>query len=122
MRDIIDKLELINESTGLAGRRTGDVFRNEAGDEITFDNIMFVPEQGGRLEDKDLDDAIVSVDDAVQWLNNRTSRTGGYAIATFNGSDGFSAQGGPASGWQYDIKIIIGLRFWVELLLLGFCW
>lgn len=88
MRDIIDRLELINESTGLAGRRTGDVFRNGDGDEITFDNIMFVPEQGGRLEDKDLDDAIVSVDDAVQWLNNRTSRTGGYAIATFNGPDG----------------------------------
>ena len=88
MRDIIDKLELINESTGLAGRRTGDVFRNEAGDEITFDNIMFVPEKGGRLESKDLDDALISVDDAVQWMNSRTGRTGGYAIATFNGPNG----------------------------------
>lgn len=88
MRDIIDRLELINESTGLAGRRTGDVFRNDAGDEITFDNIIFVPEKGGRLEDKDLDDALASVDDKVQWLNTRTGRTGGYAIATFNGPDG----------------------------------
>jgi len=88
MRDIIDKLELINESTGLAGRRTGDVFRNEAGDEITFDNIQFVPAEGGRLDSKELDDALISVDDDVQWMNNRTARTGGYAIATFSGKDG----------------------------------
>ena len=88
MRDIIDKLELINESTGLAGRNAGDIFRNEAGDEITFDSLTFVPEQGGRLEGKDLDDALISVDDAVQWMNKRTGRTGGFAIATFNGPDG----------------------------------
>ena len=88
MRDIIDKLELINESTGLAGRNAGDVFRNEAGDEITFDSLVFTPEQGGRLESKDLDDALISVDDSVHWMNNRTGRTGGFAIATFNGPDG----------------------------------
>jgi hypothetical protein len=88
MRDIIDTLELISESTGLAGRRTGDVFRNEAGDEIIFDNIIFVPEKGGRLEGKDLDDALLSVDDSVQWMNSRTGRMGGYAIATFNSPDG----------------------------------
>ena len=75
-------------STGLAGRGTGDVFRNSDGDEITFDNIIFVPRQGGKLEYKDLNDALMTVDNAVQWLNNRTGRTGGYAIATFNGPRG----------------------------------
>jgi hypothetical protein len=75
-------------STGLAGRGTGDVFRNSDGDEITFDNIIFVPRQGGKLEYKALNDALISVDSAVQWLNTRTGRTGGYAIATFNGPAG----------------------------------
>ena len=88
MRDIIDKLEAINESTGLAGRKAGDVFRNPEGDEITFDGIEFVPAEGGRLEAKDLDDALQSVDDSVIWLNNRNARTGAFAIATFNGEDG----------------------------------
>jgi len=75
-------------STGLAGRGTGDVFRNSDGDEITFDNIIFVPGSGGKLEYKELNDALISVDSAVQWLNTRTGRTGGYAIATFNGPAG----------------------------------
>ena len=54
MRDILDKLETLTESTGLAGRKPGDVFRNPNGEEITFNDIRFFPEGGGKFEPDNL--------------------------------------------------------------------
>lgn len=91
MRDILNKLESLNESTGLAGRKSGDTFRNPDGDEIVFDNVKFYPEQGGRLEPKELDHILSQTNSElgkIKWMNNRSSRTGGFAIATFSGPDG----------------------------------
>jgi hypothetical protein len=90
MRDILNKLETLNESTGLAGRKPGDTFRNPDGDEITFNNIRFYPESGGKLEPDELDRVISQVDtlDGIEWLNNRSSRTGGIAVAAFDTSEG----------------------------------
>lgn len=91
MRDILKKLETLTESTGLAGRKTGDTFRNPDGDELVFDNVKFYPEQGGRLEPKELDHILLQINSElgkIKWMNNRTARTGGFAIATFNGPDG----------------------------------
>lgn len=91
MRDILSKLEIITESTGLAGRKAGDVFRNDDGDEIVFNNIEFVPTQGGRLEPDELDMLVNQYEvetGGIKWMNNRTGRTGGFAVASFAGSEG----------------------------------
>lgn len=90
MRDILNKLETLTESTGLAGRKTGDTFRNPDGEEITFKSIKFYPELGGKLEPDDLDQIVsqFDADNSVKWLNNRSARTGGIAIATFDSNDG----------------------------------
>ena len=87
MRDILNKLETLTESTGLAGRKPGDVFRNPDGDEIVFNSITFYPEGGGRFEQADLDQALEQMGD-VQWLNARTARSGGFAIASFSTPEG----------------------------------
>lgn len=92
MRDILQKLETLTESTGLAGRKTGDVFRTTDGDEIVFDNLQFYPAQGGKLDPEELDRILMQAssetNNTINWLNNRSGRTGGFAVATFNGPDG----------------------------------
>ena len=90
MRDLIDKLEVLHESTGLAGRKPGDIFRNPDGDEIIFNGIEFCPAAGGRLEPTELDMVLrqsESETGGIQWMNNRSSRTGGFAIASFTSPD-----------------------------------
>lgn len=91
MRDILEKLETLNESTGLAGRKSGDVFRNSAGDEIVFNKLQLFPEQGGRLEPADMDQIIKQVSSQagdIKWMNKRTARSGGFAVATFDTPNG----------------------------------
>lgn len=91
MRDILDRLETLNESTGLAGRKTGDVFRNPDGDELVFNQIEFYPAEGGRLEPEQLDMLIRQAESetgGITWMNNRSGRTGGFAIASFSSKDG----------------------------------
>lgn len=92
MRDILEKLETLTESTGLAGRKPGDVFKTTDGDEIVFDNLQFYPAQGGRLEQEELDRILMQVssetNNSINWLNNKSGRTGGFAVATFKGPDG----------------------------------
>lgn len=89
MRELINKIDsiIVNESTGLAGRNPGDVFRNPAGEEIFFNNIRFFPEGGGRFNSDELDEAIQNIEaelGEINWLNNRTGSTGGFGIATFD--------------------------------------
>lgn len=88
MRDILDKLETLNESTGLANRKQGDVFRDSNGTELVFNGIRFFPEGGGKFEADEMDKAIQNAGNDVQWLNNRSARSGGFAIASFDGPDG----------------------------------
>lgn len=92
MRDILQKLETLTESTGLAGRKPGDVFKTTDGDEIVFDNLQFYPAQGGRLEQEELDRILMQIssetNNSINWLNNKSGRTGGFAVATFKGPDG----------------------------------
>jgi hypothetical protein len=89
MRDILNKLETLIESTGLAGRKPGDTFRDPDGNEITFNSIEFYP-QSGKLEPEQLDAVAKQVEDesAVQWMNKRSPRTGGIAVASFSSPDG----------------------------------
>lgn len=91
MRDLLDKLETLTESTGLAGRKPGDVFRNPNGEEITFNSIQFVPAEGGKLDKEQLEQAIEEIEGqtgGVQWQNAKSPRTGGFALASFSGPDG----------------------------------
>lgn len=86
MREFINIIEQLTESTGLAGRKPGDVFRNENGDEAIFNDIKFFPEGGGKYTPEELDQALAQVEQQVpniQWQNSRSGRTGGFAIISF---------------------------------------
>lgn len=89
MRDILDLLDYLTESTGLAGRAPGAIFKNPQGDEITFEELKFYPEGGGKYTPEELDAALQDTEGLnVQWLNNRSARTGGFGIAHFVSSTG----------------------------------
>ena len=86
MREFINIIEQLNESTGLAGRKPGDVFKNQNGDEAIFNDIKFFPEGGGKYTPEELDQALEQIGQQVpdiQWQNNRSGRTGGFAIISF---------------------------------------
>ena len=87
MREFINIIEQLTESTGLAGRKPGDVFRNENGDEAIFNDIKFFPEGGGKYTPEELDQALAQVEQQVpniQWQNSRSARTGAFAIILFD--------------------------------------
>lgn len=86
MRDILDKLSLIMESTGLANRKPGDVFKNKQGDTITFNNIEFYPKEGGKYDSAQLNDVLLQLGD-VKWQNERP-KAGGIAVVTFDTEQG----------------------------------
>jgi len=91
MRDILNLLQQLTESTGLAGRKPGDVFRNPEGTEITFNDIKFFPDGGGKLPPDQLTMAIDQVTQDlgnIQWQNAKSARTGGFAISSFTTPDG----------------------------------
>lgn len=89
MRDILTTLEILTESTGLAGRKPGDTFRDPDGNQIVFKSIEFFPEAGGKYPKEQLDQALdrVTGEMEIQWTNTLSARVGGFAIATFS-SDG----------------------------------
>ena len=91
MRDILDKLETITESTGLANRKPGDVFRNPDSEELIFQSIQFFPKSGGKLTPDELTQTVSQIEEQVgeiRWQNVRTARSGGIAIATFSAEEG----------------------------------
>jgi len=101
MRDILDKLQQLQESTGLANRQPGSVFKNAQGDEITFSDLTFTPKGGGKLTPDEMNLALSEVEPLnVQWLNNKTARSGGFGIATFTKPDGSEIYAG-----QYFEKV-----------------
>jgi len=87
MRDLLDTITILSESTGLAGRKPGDKFKNANGEEIVFNNIEFYPRDGGKLDSEKLNNLLLQMPD-VKWQNNKTNKSGGVAIATFNTSTG----------------------------------
>jgi hypothetical protein len=90
MRDLLDKLQFIAESTGLSNRKPGDIFKNSAGQTITFSNIAFFPEEGGKLDTTQLRDVLASVTNQlgnIEW-QNAAARAGGFAIASFDSEAG----------------------------------
>jgi len=90
MRDIINFLAVLSESTGLAGRKPGDTFRNPEGDEIIFSDLKFFPESGGKFSPKELEQALdtINAEQDIKWMNLKSGRTGGFAVAAFNTAEG----------------------------------
>jgi hypothetical protein len=90
MRDILDTLNLLIESTGLAGRKPGDTFRNPNGEEITFNDLKLFPEEGGKYSFEQLEKVldIVNSQQDIKWMNIKSGRTGGFAIASFDSPEG----------------------------------
>jgi len=87
MRDLLDRLQTINESTGLANRKPGEKFKNSAGNELTFQSIEFFPEEGGKYDSENLDQVIARLGPDVKWVN-RKPKSGGVAVATFDSDKG----------------------------------
>ena len=90
MRDIINKL-LLTESTGLSHRKPGDVFKGQDGSEIYFQSIQFYPEEGGKFTTEQLGQWVEQVTaqlGAITWVNQPSSRSGGFGIATFDTASG----------------------------------
>jgi len=91
MREFLNKLDFLTESTGLANRKPGDIFKNSAGDQITFVGLNFYPSNGGKFHPDDMDTSFLAIDREhpdIQWQNNKTSRAGGMAIAQFDSETG----------------------------------
>lgn len=90
IREILNTLEILTESTGLAGRKPGDVFQNPDGNQLVFTSIQFFPEGGGKYTKEELDQAVNQVADGieVQWTNSPSAKTGGFAIASFSSEQG----------------------------------
>lgn len=94
MRDILDKLTTVVESKGIANRKAGAVFADSEGNEITFQNIRFFPEGGGRFESPEaLQTAVNQVTSQLgtqpietNWF--RKTGTGGFGVAEFRDANG----------------------------------
>lgn len=87
MRDLLDKIQSLFESTGLAGRKQGDIFKNPDGNQITFNRLEFFPVEGGKLEKEQLDNILSQLSN-VQWQNKRSAKSGGIVLATFDTAEG----------------------------------
>lgn len=91
MRDIINKLEQLTESTGLAGRKPGDTFTDSTGQKVQFTELRFFPEQGGKYSPEELDQVLEQVSTQVTdiyWQNAKSARSGAFALAFFTGDIG----------------------------------
>lgn len=91
MRDIIDSIQDIEESVGLANRKPGDVFKNPQGEEIVFNELNFYPKAGGQYNPQQLEKALKDVQKSypnIQWQNDRTAKIGGFGIASFDTDSG----------------------------------
>jgi hypothetical protein len=93
IRNILNKVNVLTESTGLAGRKPGAVFTDSQTDEtLTFVDLKFFPEEGGKFSQDDLTKAVAHVESElgmpIEWENSKGPRTGGFGIATFTKDDG----------------------------------
>lgn len=88
MRHLIDRIQYLMESSGLANRKPGDTFKNKEGDAITFSSISFYPDEGGKLEPEQINSLIKQLEGKVKWQNAKLKASGGIIIATFDSPEG----------------------------------
>lgn len=92
IRNLLNTVNVLSESTGLAGRKPGTSFVNpDDNDTLVFNEIKFFPQEGGRFSADDLTKAIEEVEAdlglPIKWENVRSSRSGGFSLATFSHED-----------------------------------
>ena len=90
MRDL---LNLLTESRGLGARRPGEVFVNDAGQEIRVSSVDFFPETGGEFQDtEELQDAVDAVVQQLgvtpETVNRPNAGTLAFGIAVFDSDTG----------------------------------
>lgn len=95
MRDllnILDKIDLpLIEGVGLANRKPGEKFKNEAGDIVTFQGLEFYPESGKFPPNDTMANTISDLKTQginIHWVNQAAANSGGFMIAKFTGEDG----------------------------------
>ncbi len=87
MRDLLNLLDnVLTESTGLANRKPGELWQNDQGQTLKFNNIVFYPEGGGTYDAAGLEQFKQQFPEA-HWVNNMPAK-GGVGIATFNDEQG----------------------------------
>lgn len=84
--------DLLFESVGLANRKTGQIFRNSAGDELVFQSLEFYPDSGSASSPEELDQFIedqeVILGQAIEWTNIANPKMLGVGIAHFIDTQG----------------------------------
>ena len=73
---------VMNQVSDLRGKWRSDVFKNENGEEVIFNDIKFFPEGGGQYTSEEMDQALADIEQQVpniQWQNSRSGRSGGFA-------------------------------------------
>jgi hypothetical protein len=90
MKNILDILSVLTESTGLAGRNSGDVFKDADGNQIVFNELKLYPEEGGKYSPEEMTTVLNQLGQQVdiKWMNNRTARNGGIALISFDSENG----------------------------------
>ena len=91
-RSLLNKVQIVSESTGLAGRKPGATFVNtQDNDTIIFNEIKFFPQEGGKYSSDDLTKVIDKIQSdigiPIQWENIRSAKSGGFSLATFSKGD-----------------------------------
>lgn len=91
MRLILDTLEQLRESVGLANRQPGTSFKNPAGEELFFQSVDFYPDGGG--EYKDTEEMLSAVEllsskigiqpTDIEWMNTSTAQSRAFGLAHF---------------------------------------
>ena len=117
MRDLItliESLSVLDESTGLANRKPGELWSDGQGNELSFQSLEFFPKGGGAYKTAgELVGAKAEVIDQqglqVHWTNQATSRTGGFGIATFADATGNPVYVGK---WFQQISPNFANNFW----------
>jgi hypothetical protein len=88
LRQLVETIENLNESKGLAGRRPGDTFVDLAtSDTLVFNDLEFFPEEGGVMTPEELAKKVKDLQTQrnmkINWENVASPRTGGFALASF---------------------------------------
>jgi hypothetical protein len=93
IRNLLDKFDILTESTGIANRKPGDVFADGAGNEIRFRSIQFFPEGGGKYDSNEQTQQ--AVNQVTQTLGSRPvetnwwrKQTRSFGIAEFEDANG----------------------------------
>ena len=91
MRDILETLDQLAESVGLANRQPGASFKNPAGNELFFQSVEFYPVGGGEYESQeqmqqavDLLASKIGIQSTdIEWMNTATANSRAFGLAHF---------------------------------------